>query len=136
MFATTLASASLWPPEVGPSPASPPSRSRTRGTLVSGDGHTSGSACVNKMTLPIICEEATVTAIDRLTLEAPDPDAAEAFTLAAFGAGLPIRYAPSRDPSSGFRGSVRAGVVAGHGVRMGPALRSGLRRRRDAPPVT
>jgi hypothetical protein len=65
------------------------------------------------VTLPIICKEPTMTAIDRLTIETPDPDAAEAFTLAAFGDGLPLRYAPSQTPTSGFRGFTIGLDVAG-----------------------
>jgi len=42
--------------------------------------------------------------ISSLILETPDPAAAERFTTAAFGDGVPVAYRASDAPSSGFRG--------------------------------
>ena len=48
--------------------------------------------------------QAAAAAITSVTLEVPDPDAADAFYRAAFGLGTKVRVRTSQAPTSGFRG--------------------------------
>jgi hypothetical protein len=45
-----------------------------------------------------------MTSIESLTLEAPDPAAADAVLAAAFGPGTPMRARGSEAPTTGLRG--------------------------------
>jgi predicted lactoylglutathione lyase len=53
-----------------------------------------------------------MTSIDSVTLETPDPTAAESFCTAAFGQGMPVRARASEAPTSGFRGFTLSLVVS------------------------
>ncbi|MGW6377573.1 glyoxalase [Rhodococcus sp. NPDC055112] len=53
-----------------------------------------------------------MTSIDLITLEVPDPKAAEASYAAAFGLGDRVRVRASETPTTGFRGFVMSLVVA------------------------
>jgi hypothetical protein len=53
-----------------------------------------------------------MTGIECITLEAPDPEAAEAFYAAAFGLGDRLRVRASDAPTSGFRGFALSLVVS------------------------
>ncbi|MFC7446292.1 glyoxalase [Rhodococcus daqingensis] len=53
-----------------------------------------------------------MTSIDLITLDAPDPRAAEASYTAAFGLGDRVRVRASETPTTGFRGFVMSLVVA------------------------
>src|ERR671917_2655244 len=50
--------------------------------------------------------------IEFVTVETPDPAAADAFHAAAFGPGVPVRARASEAPTSGFRGCTLSLVVA------------------------
>ncbi|MGV0794661.1 glyoxalase [Mycolicibacterium sp. XJ1819] len=52
-----------------------------------------------------------MTRIECVTLETPDPAAADAFHAAAFGPDLPVRTRPGDAPTSGFRGFTLSLVV-------------------------
>lgn len=52
-----------------------------------------------------------MTFIDSVTIETPDPAAADAFHTAAFGPALPVRARTTDAPSSGFRGFTLSLVV-------------------------
>jgi len=54
----------------------------------------------------------SATAITAVTLEVPDPDAAEAFYQAAFGLGSKLRLRASQAPTVGFRGFTLSLVVS------------------------
>jgi hypothetical protein len=54
----------------------------------------------------------SATAITAVTLEVPDPDAAEAFYQAAFGLGSKLRLRASQAPTAGFRGFTLSLVVS------------------------
>jgi uncharacterized glyoxalase superfamily protein PhnB len=56
--------------------------------------------------------EAAAAAITSVTLEVPDPAAAEAFYRAAFGLGTTVRVRASQAPTSGFRGFTLSLVVS------------------------
>ena len=53
-----------------------------------------------------------MTCIDSVTIETPDPAAADAFHAAAFGPAVPVRTRASEAPTSGFRGVTLSLVVA------------------------
>src|SRR5258708_18208345 len=53
-----------------------------------------------------------MTSIESVTLEVPDPAAAEAFYAAAFGLGDKVRVRASEAPSTGFRGFMLSLVVS------------------------
>ncbi len=53
-----------------------------------------------------------MTTIESVTLEVPDPTAANAFYAAAFGLGTELRLRASEAPTSGFRGFTLSLVVA------------------------
>jgi catechol 2,3-dioxygenase-like lactoylglutathione lyase family enzyme len=53
-----------------------------------------------------------MTSIDSVTLEVPDPTAAEAFYTAAFGLGSRVGVRASETPTSGFRGFTLSLVVS------------------------
>ena len=53
-----------------------------------------------------------MVAIESVTLEVPDPTAAEAFYKAAFGLGDTVRVRAGEDPTTGFRGFTLSLVVA------------------------
>ncbi|HEV2980910.1 MAG TPA: hypothetical protein VGX51_05730 [Solirubrobacteraceae bacterium] len=53
-----------------------------------------------------------MTAIDSITLEVPDPSAASAFLLAAFGLDAQVQLRASQAPTSGFRGFTLSLVVS------------------------
>ena len=55
---------------------------------------------------------AAAAAITSVTLEVPDPDAAEAFYRAAFGLGTRVRVRASQAPTTGFRGFTLSLVVS------------------------
>ena len=55
---------------------------------------------------------ATMTSIDAVTLDVPDPAAAEAFYAAAFGLGDKLRLRAADAPTSGFRGFTLSLIVA------------------------
>jgi hypothetical protein len=55
---------------------------------------------------------AAAAAITSVTLEVPDPAAAEAFYDAAFGVGSTVRVRASQAPTSGFRGFTMSLVVS------------------------
>ena len=46
----------------------------------------------------------TITTIDSITIESPDPESAARFYAEAFGVGSQVRTAASEAPTSGFRG--------------------------------
>src|SRR3954464_1682990 len=54
----------------------------------------------------------TLTAIDAVTLDVPDPAGAEAFYATAFDLGPRLRVRASDAPTSGFRGFTLSLVVA------------------------
>ena len=54
----------------------------------------------------------TITSIDSITLETPDPEAAARFYADAFGLGSQVRTTASDAPTSGFRGFTMSLVVA------------------------
>jgi hypothetical protein len=56
--------------------------------------------------------ETAATAITALTLEVPDPAAADAFYRAAFGLGSQLRFRVSDVPTTGFRGFTLSLVVS------------------------
>ncbi|HEY1000596.1 MAG TPA: glyoxalase, partial [Streptosporangiaceae bacterium] len=56
--------------------------------------------------------QAAAAAITSVTLEVPDPDAADAFYRAAFGLGTRVRVRASQAPTTGFRGFTLSLVVA------------------------
>jgi uncharacterized glyoxalase superfamily protein PhnB len=56
--------------------------------------------------------KAAAAAITSVTLEVPDPDAADAFYRAAFGLGTTVRVRASQAPTSGFRGFTVSLVVS------------------------
>jgi predicted lactoylglutathione lyase len=56
--------------------------------------------------------KAAAAAITSVTLEVPDPAAAEAFYRAAFGLGTTVRVRASQAPTSGFRGFTLSLVVS------------------------
>lgn len=53
-----------------------------------------------------------MTSIESVTLEVPDPAAAEAFYTAAFGLGDKVRLRASQAPATGFRGFMLSLVVS------------------------
>jgi predicted lactoylglutathione lyase len=53
-----------------------------------------------------------MTSIESVTLEAPDPQSAEAFYDAAFGLGDRVRLRGTKSPTSGFRGFTLSLVVS------------------------
>ena len=53
-----------------------------------------------------------MASIESVTLEGPDPAAAEEFYAAAFGLGDRVRVRPSDEPTSGFRGFTLSLVVS------------------------
>jgi uncharacterized glyoxalase superfamily protein PhnB len=53
-----------------------------------------------------------MSSIDQITLEMPDPAAADAFYTAAFGLGSRVRVRASQAPTTGFRGYAMSLVVA------------------------
>jgi uncharacterized glyoxalase superfamily protein PhnB len=53
-----------------------------------------------------------MTSLEYVTLEVPDPAAAEAFYAAAFGLGDKVRVRPSEAPTTGFRGFTLSLVVS------------------------
>src|SRR6476620_4970538 len=56
--------------------------------------------------------QAAAAAITSVTLEVPDPDAADGFYRAAFGLGTKVRVRASHAPTSGFRGFALSLVVS------------------------
>ena len=50
--------------------------------------------------------------IDSVTVETPDPAAADAFHAAAFGPGVPVKARSSEGPTTGFRGCTLSLVVS------------------------
>ncbi|MDH2413469.1 glyoxalase [Nocardioides sp. CER19] len=69
-----------------------------------------------------------MTTIDTITIEAPDPTAAEAFYKEAFDLGDLLRVRPAASPTSGFRGFTMSLVVAQPGnvdALVGAALEAG-----------
>lgn len=63
-----------------------------------------------------ITAEQDLLAVDSITLEVPDPAAADAFHRAAFGLVPDLRTRAGAAPTSGFRGFVLSLVVPGPGV--------------------
>lgn len=61
---------------------------------------------------PTTSVKAAAAAITSVTLEVPDPAAAEAFYRAAFGLGTTVRVRASQAPTSGFRGFTLSLVVS------------------------
>jgi catechol 2,3-dioxygenase-like lactoylglutathione lyase family enzyme len=59
-----------------------------------------------------LIEGVPVTSIESVTLEVPDPVAAEAFYTAAFGLGDKVRVRASQSPTTGFRGFTLSLVVS------------------------
>jgi hypothetical protein len=55
---------------------------------------------------------AAAAAITSVTLEVPDPDAADGFYQAAFGLGSQVRVRASQSPTTGFRGFTLSLVVS------------------------
>ena len=53
-----------------------------------------------------------MAAIESVTLEVPDPTAAEAFYKAAFGLGDTVKVQASEEPTTGFRGFTLSLVVS------------------------
>jgi predicted lactoylglutathione lyase len=53
-----------------------------------------------------------MTSLEYVTLEVPDPAAAEAFYAAVFGLGDKVRVRPSEEPTTGFRGFTLSLVVS------------------------
>ena len=53
-----------------------------------------------------------MTSIESVTLEVPDPGAAERFYTAAFGLGTQLRVRASEEPTTGFRGFTLSLVVS------------------------
>jgi catechol 2,3-dioxygenase-like lactoylglutathione lyase family enzyme len=53
-----------------------------------------------------------MTSIESVTLEGPDPAAAEAFYTAAFGAGIHVGLCAAEPPTTGFRGFTMSLVVS------------------------
>ena len=53
-----------------------------------------------------------MSCIELITVETPDPAAADAFHTAAFGGAVPVRARASEAPTSGFRGCTLSLVVA------------------------
>jgi catechol 2,3-dioxygenase-like lactoylglutathione lyase family enzyme len=58
-----------------------------------------------------LIEGVPMTSIESVTLEVPDPVAAEAFYTAAFGLGDKVRVRASQSPTTGFRGFTLSLVV-------------------------
>src|SRR5690349_25056648 len=56
--------------------------------------------------------KAAAAAITSITLEGPDPDAADGFDQAAFGLGSKVRVRESQAPTTGFRGFTLSLVVS------------------------
>ena len=56
--------------------------------------------------------ESVTVSIHSVTLEVPDPTAAEAFYTAAFGLGDKVRVRASHSPATGFRGFTLSLVVS------------------------
>jgi hypothetical protein len=56
--------------------------------------------------------KAAAAAITSVTLEVPDPDAADGFYQAAFGLGTQVRIRASQAPTTGFRGFTLSLVVS------------------------
>ena len=56
--------------------------------------------------------KAAAAAITSVTLEVPDPDAADGFYQAAFGLGTQVRVRASQAPTTGFRGFTLSLVVS------------------------
>jgi catechol 2,3-dioxygenase-like lactoylglutathione lyase family enzyme len=54
----------------------------------------------------------SMTSIESVTLEVPDPGAAERFYTAAFGLGPQLRVRASQEPTTGFRGFTLSLVVS------------------------
>src|SRR5215475_16031189 len=59
-----------------------------------------------------LVEGVVMTYIESVTLEVPDPAAAEAFYTAAFGLGDRVRLRASQAPTTGFRGFMLSLVVS------------------------
>ena len=57
-------------------------------------------------------DSTTITSIDSITLETPDPEAAARFYADAFGLGSHVRTTATDAPTSGFRGYTMSLVVA------------------------
>jgi uncharacterized glyoxalase superfamily protein PhnB len=53
-----------------------------------------------------------MTSIESVSVETPDPAAADAFHAAAFGPGMPVRARASEAPTTGFRGFTLSLVVS------------------------
>ncbi len=71
-----------------------------------------------------------MTSIQALTLEVPDPAAAERFYGAAFGLNGRLRYRAAEAPTTGFRGFTVSLVVSGPGTvdaLVGAALEAGAK---------
>ncbi|MGO9960415.1 MAG: glyoxalase [Solirubrobacteraceae bacterium] len=69
-----------------------------------------------------------MTTIESVTLEVPDPTAADRFYTAAFGLGTQVRRRASEEPAAGFRGFTVSLVVSQPGTvdrLIGAALNSG-----------
>ena len=69
-----------------------------------------------------------MTSIESVTLEVPDPTAAERFYTVAFGLGTQLRVRASEEPTSGFRGFTLSLVVSQPGTvdaLIGAALDAG-----------
>lgn len=56
-------------------------------------------------------DSTTITSIDSITLETPDPEAAARFYADAFGLGSQVRTTATDSPTSGFRGFTMSLVV-------------------------
>jgi catechol 2,3-dioxygenase-like lactoylglutathione lyase family enzyme len=59
-----------------------------------------------------LIEGVPMTSIESVTLDVPDPAAAEAFYTAAFGLGDKVRVRASQSPTTGFRGFTLSLVVS------------------------
>jgi hypothetical protein len=59
-----------------------------------------------------LIEGVSMTSIESVTLEVPEPAAAEAFYTAAFGLGDKVRMRASQSPTAGFRGFTLSLVVS------------------------
>ena len=59
-----------------------------------------------------LTDGSAITSIESVTLEVPDPTAAECFYTAAFGLATELRLRASEAPTSGFRGFTLSLVVS------------------------
>ncbi len=60
----------------------------------------------------MIAVKVAATSITSVTLEVPDPAAADAFYIAAFGLGARVRFRATEAPATGFRGFTLSLVVS------------------------